>query len=93
MSRSYRHNPWISVTTAGYNRSEKKDKIIWHQQARSRANQILRSIRCYDDALDIPPLPHKNDTEIWRWIKDGKQKVIHYIDSIMYWTKEGYLRK
>jgi len=93
MSRSYRHNPWISVTSSGYRRGEKRDKIIWHQQERSKAHQILRSIRSYDDSLDIPPFPHKNDVEIWCWLKDGRQRVINNRFSIMYWTKDGYLRK
>lgn len=93
MSRSYRHNPWVSITSAGYRRGEKRDKIIWHQQVRSKTHQILRQIRDYDDSLDVPPLPHKHEVEIWTWLKDGKQKCIQSRDTLLYWTKDGYLRK
>lgn len=93
MSKSYRKHPFISLTCAGYRRGEKKDKTIWHQQSRSKIRRILRLIRSYEEALDIPNLPHKNDVEIWTWTKDGKCRVNPKVSVYMYWTKDGYLKK
>ncbi len=67
MSRSRRHTPIVSVTTA---RSDKRDKVRAHRRER-RAVKVYLSQQGTDEG--VPPGRTLND--VWTFAKDGKQRI------------------
>ncbi|HIF0227007.1 TPA: hypothetical protein ACXYKD_003983 [Legionella anisa] len=69
MSRSYRKNPIIGITTC---RSERQDKKIWHKRwrARERTGLASTSLQNFDSYL---PLLENEISNTWQMGKDGKQ--------------------
>lgn len=69
MSRSYRKNPIIGITTC---RSERQDKKIWHKRWRAleRTGLAVTSSQDFDAYL---PLLENEISNIWQMGKDGKQ--------------------
>lgn len=69
MSRSYRKNPIIGITTC---RSERQDKKIWHKRWRARERTGLTSIPFQNFDAYLPVL-EKEVSNPWQMGKDGKQ--------------------
>lgn len=74
MARSKRKTPICSITTGGFNGSEKDDKRIANRKARrknnSTVNKILIDVETTNDIIFIDKLIEVSD--IWMMNKDGK---------------------
>lgn len=69
MSRSYRKNPIMGITTCS---SERQDKKIWHQRLRARERTAISSTS-FEDLDSYVPISEKVVSNTWQMGKDGKQ--------------------
>lgn len=91
MSRSFRKNNIISITTCGYKISEKEEKRRAHKNLRTKSKQELH-INGEDSMLPVI----REVSNVWQWKKDGKQRISDWRncpDKSLHFTKEGKLRK
>lgn len=91
MSRSFRKNNIISITTYGYKISEKEEKRRAHKNLRSKSKQEIHING--EDSL-LPDI--REVSNVWMWKKDGKQRIYDWKncpDKSLHFTKEGKLRK
>jgi len=70
MSRSYKKQPFVSITPAD---SEKFDKILFHRRMRHEERRRLQETKKsgeFDDHLTTLP---EAVSDPWMWAKDGRQ--------------------
>lgn len=84
MSRSYKKNMGGKITTAI---SDKPDKKIWHQQARSNIRKQLKDIEKDPDEYEKSYLDYDDAaySDTWSWSSDGA--------SYLKYTKEQLTSK
>ena len=82
MSRSYRHTPIISNTTA---RSDKPGKMIANRTLRARARPTLIGCRDFEN-LSMPLL--REVSGVWSFPMDGKHRL-----RKTNWRYSRYMRK
>lgn len=70
MSRSYRHQPFASVTG---NCSAKEDKKLAHRGVRHVQNHIARMMATNPD-LEMPHFRSCPRNEVYNWSRDGSQR-------------------
>lgn len=94
MSRSYRHNNFVSNTCCGYDSSEKEDKQRANRKLRSKSKIAINNSINDPDSVMLPDI--REVDEKYTWKKEGKQLVNpkrRQYSRDMHFTKDGKLRK